>query len=798
MPVLTASAAGAGGGATASAAVPTPVPFATPPLAPRGLARQGSMTAGRIGAAAAAARIQASLAATDAAEAAVPPAAAGASSGAGVPSDDTPAGSPATSTTSSVGSAVLGAGAATPIAVASLASFSTPTAPGAAGGAGAAATPLAGAASALSALAVPSGAAPSDSVLVACRVRPLSIKEAADYSNVSMESIATMINAASGADSARKGAAAVPAVHSSSIGSMSVADPLPPGFPPALAYLSRARCVEVADSAVLVHPTKVLPGHPDYATEREKTRGVAPQTFNFDSVFDCGSTQREVSEAIAMPITRAVVSGYNGCVLAYGQTSSGKTHTISGALEPRQLMGLANGQLDFVGLQAAIDAARDRPPASAPVSGSSAGRAGPAAASADVPPSASKHAASSLLDDIDELIGADADDAMSRGDASRADGGSAPSSPAAAGLSLRASAAAADATASAPPLDPAAVEAWEKAGLLPRIVTAIFEHIESPASTGIDFKVTVECVEIYLERIRDLLVGVPALVASLEAARARARNTVDAAAAGAAAITSKILDDTDATADPTSTTVDGLDVSAVGPAASTSRALDTIDDDNDSVVSGSTDIDSELQHAHVQRGDEAAAAPSHFSALLPSPAGIIGDSAGGRMSIESSISGMYGLPAGGSDKTQQGRASLSSRASIGSGISARSSISAARAMGLGGELSSDNLPLREDKDRGVYVEGALTAAVQSPADIYACVLQANKNRAVAATNMNASSSRSHVIVRIGVEKRHLEGEKAGVVTRSTLFIVDLAGSEKVRSAAAWESATLPHILALHR
>lgn len=52
--------------------------------------------------------------------------------------------------------------------------------------------------------------------------------------------------------------------------------------------------------------------------------------FTFDRVFDMESTQKEVYDVAAKPIIDSVLDGFNGTIFAYGQTSSGKTHTMSG------------------------------------------------------------------------------------------------------------------------------------------------------------------------------------------------------------------------------------------------------------------------------------------------------------------------------------------------------------------------------------------------------------------------------------------------------------------------------------
>lgn len=53
-------------------------------------------------------------------------------------------------------------------------------------------------------------------------------------------------------------------------------------------------------------------------------------TFTFDYIFSPLGTQQEVYEVAATPIIKAVFQGFNGTILAYGQTSSGKTYTMTG------------------------------------------------------------------------------------------------------------------------------------------------------------------------------------------------------------------------------------------------------------------------------------------------------------------------------------------------------------------------------------------------------------------------------------------------------------------------------------
>ncbi|CAL6006826.1 Kinesin [Hexamita inflata] len=52
-----------------------------------------------------------------------------------------------------------------------------------------------------------------------------------------------------------------------------------------------------------------------------------PRTFQFDSVLPQSATQQQVFEAAALDVVTNFTKGMNGCVLCYGQTSSGKTYT---------------------------------------------------------------------------------------------------------------------------------------------------------------------------------------------------------------------------------------------------------------------------------------------------------------------------------------------------------------------------------------------------------------------------------------------------------------------------------------
>ncbi|KAK4738657.1 hypothetical protein R3W88_002354 [Solanum pinnatisectum] len=51
-------------------------------------------------------------------------------------------------------------------------------------------------------------------------------------------------------------------------------------------------------------------------------------TYEFDEVFTEFASQKRVYEVVAKPVVESVLDGYNGTVMAYGQTGTGKTYTL--------------------------------------------------------------------------------------------------------------------------------------------------------------------------------------------------------------------------------------------------------------------------------------------------------------------------------------------------------------------------------------------------------------------------------------------------------------------------------------
>jgi len=110
---------------------------------------------------------------------------------------------------------------------------------------------------------------------------------------------------------------------------------------------------------------------------------------------------------------------------------------------------------------------------------------------------------------------------------------------------------------------------------------------------------------------------------------------------------------------------------------------------------------------------------------------------------------------------------------------------------LADDSGGDRTPLRirENLDGEVYVRGLTSRVVRSAGDVGAAMKEASGRRVVAATKMNAESSRSHAICVLsvsGVLDDSADGDSANTNTKfqSKLTLVDLAGSERIKKTGA--------------
>jgi kinesin family protein C2/C3 len=99
----------------------------------------------------------------------------------------------------------------------------------------------------------------------------------------------------------------------------------------------------------------------------------------------------------------------------------------------------------------------------------------------------------------------------------------------------------------------------------------------------------------------------------------------------------------------------------------------------------------------------------------------------------------------------------------------------AEAQKVGGKAS---LEIRRNKEGRIEVPNLTKEKVDGIDDVIKLLKKGNTNRATAATSLNQTSSRSHMVLLVEIASG-LEGQPGN---KGTLFLVDLAGSERVRKS----------------
>ncbi|KAL9255941.1 Kinesin-like protein [Drosera capensis] len=84
----------------------------------------------------------------------------------------------------------------------------------------------------------------------------------------------------------------------------------------------RPRHVEDADYADCVEL------QPEMKKLKLRKNNWSSESFKFDEVFSETASQKRVYQVVAKPVVETVLSGFNGTVMAYGQTGTGKTYTV--------------------------------------------------------------------------------------------------------------------------------------------------------------------------------------------------------------------------------------------------------------------------------------------------------------------------------------------------------------------------------------------------------------------------------------------------------------------------------------
>lgn len=72
------------------------------------------------------------------------------------------------------------------------------------------------------------------------------------------------------------------------------------------------------------------------------------RTFAFDGCYDNKFSQRQIFNDSILPVVETVINGYNSTIFAYGQSGTGKTHTISGDLNDPDQYGVIPLSLEYI------------------------------------------------------------------------------------------------------------------------------------------------------------------------------------------------------------------------------------------------------------------------------------------------------------------------------------------------------------------------------------------------------------------------------------------------------------------
>merc|ERR1711892_76640 len=100
----------------------------------------------------------------------------------------------------------------------------------------------------------------------------------------------------------------------------------------------------------------------------------------------------------------------------------------------------------------------------------------------------------------------------------------------------------------------------------------------------------------------------------------------------------------------------------------------------------------------------------------------------------------------------------------------------------------EKLKMYDDTKGGIKIKGMSEVTVKNKDDIYEIMERGSLKRKVAATEMNAHSSRSHCVFQIQINMKVVQEDKSGIgeeyIRQGKLYLVDLAGSENVGRSGA--------------
>ncbi|XP_031849770.1 protein claret segregational [Nomia melanderi] len=109
---------------------------------------------------------------------------------------------------------------------------------------------------------------------------------------------------------------------------------------------------------------------------------------------------------------------------------------------------------------------------------------------------------------------------------------------------------------------------------------------------------------------------------------------------------------------------------------------------------------------------------------------------------------------------------------------------------LDSQSKTHEIRMADSKGHDLYVSNLKIEEIHSPEELHECLLIAQRNRAVAATQSNERSSRSHSVTRIKLIGVHNTKEEISI---GNLNLVDLAGSERLKGEESVRMAETKNI-----
>ncbi|XP_011690178.1 PREDICTED: protein claret segregational [Wasmannia auropunctata] len=109
---------------------------------------------------------------------------------------------------------------------------------------------------------------------------------------------------------------------------------------------------------------------------------------------------------------------------------------------------------------------------------------------------------------------------------------------------------------------------------------------------------------------------------------------------------------------------------------------------------------------------------------------------------------------------------------------------------LDSQPKTHEIRMVDSKGQDLYVSNLRIEEIHSPEELHECLRIAQRNRAVAATQSNERSSRSHSVARIRLIGTHTTKQEVSV---GNLNLVDLAGSERLKTEEAVRTAETKNI-----